>query len=147
MQRSSGLSNLFPLSSERADVERRRVHGRGQSRRRPFETVEHLIDARKLRVWIEQSLRLERRGNLRYQMTPGAADVRECRKHPHRRGTKCDEADRLDDIACRSPDQEVVAQLLIGPVHALDVANLFNQSPQRCIDDVRVQLAPTYALG
>ena len=82
----------------------------GQARRGPLEAVQHLLDAREVRVLLEQALRLERVGDLGDQVPPHAADVRERREHPDRRGAEGDDAERFDGVAGGTADQEVVGQ-------------------------------------
>ena len=84
---------------------------------------------------------LERVGDLGDQLPPHAADVRQRREHPDRRGAEGDDAERFDRIAGGAAGEEILRQPAVRLVHALDAADLFDQELERRVDEVLIQTA------
>jgi hypothetical protein len=147
LQPAHVLAKRLPLVAQRGHVERRRVDRPGKPRRGAFEPVEHLVDARKRRLTIEESLRLQRIGDFRDQLTAHSADVGQRREDPHRRGAEGHDSKRLDGVAGCPPLQKVGRQCRVGRVHAIDLAHLFDQETQRRVDQILVQLRLLHAVG
>jgi hypothetical protein len=101
-----------PLRAQGRHVERRRIDGLGDAPGCALEPVEQLVDAGEIRAGVEEPLLLERRGDLRNQVTTETAHIRQRREHPHRRGAKCDDAKRFDCVSDGATRKEVVGELL-----------------------------------
>ena len=129
--------NRLPFLAESRHVQRRCVDRRGQPGRRPFQAVQHLIDAREFCVLFEQTLRFECIGDFRNQVPAHAAHIRKRREHPDRRRAKGHDAQHFDRVARGAPGEKIVGQRSFGAVNAFDSADLLDEEPERRIHEVR----------
>ena len=80
-------------------------------------------------------------------MPADAAEVRQSREDPHRRGAKRDDAEHFDRVAGRPPRQEVVGQRALGGVNTLYASDLLDEEPKSRVHEVLIQLAAADAVG
>ena len=73
-----------------------------------------MIDAGKLRVFVQQAFRFECLRNFRNQIPAHTAKIGECREDPYRRRTKRHDAERFDGVAGGPAHQEVLVTWIAG---------------------------------
>lgn len=139
------LAQRLPFLPQRGDIEWRRVHGRSQARRRAFQPFQQLIDAGDLHVLLEKPLLFQRIGNLRNEMPPDAAHVCECRENPYGRRAERHDAGDLERVAGGAPDEKVFGELFVRRVDTFGAAYLFDQEPERRVDEVSIELTTANA--
>jgi hypothetical protein len=84
LQCSGFLSNLLPFPSKCGDIERWRIDRCGQARRRTFQAIQHFVDARELRIVVQETLLPECIGDFGYQVAAHPGEIRKRREHPDR---------------------------------------------------------------
>jgi hypothetical protein len=100
-----------------------------------------------LRVLLEQSLRLQRVGNLGDQLPAHPADVGERGQYPDRRGAKRDHAERFDDVAGCAPREEVGGERLLGRIRTFHAPHLLDQEPQRRVHEILIEPRASHRVG
>jgi hypothetical protein len=92
-------------------------------------------------------LRLERIGYFRNQVPSHSAEVGHRRQHPDGRRAERHDAHQLDRIAGRPAREEILGQRIRSGIDALDLTDLFDEEPQRGVDEILIELAAPQRRG
>ena len=110
------------------------------------QAAEHMVDALEVRVFFQETLRLERIGDFGNQAAAHATHISQCREHPDRRDSKGDNTQQFNCVTGTAPREKVLGRRLLGGKHAFGAANPFDYEAQRHLDEVLVQLRAAHAL-
>ena len=109
--------------------------------------MQHLIHGFEAGVTFQQSLFLQRFGDLQDQFAAASGGVGESSQNPDGRCVECENAEQLDAVTRGALENEVFGQAPLGWVYAFHLSDFFNQKTQRDIDHGSIQGGPAYAGG